>query len=311
MAGLALAGVVATGPMGTAPATAAELTLPAPATLTHVDTRPLATHRVATGPWAQTTPFEAVEGAVQRQVWQLSAPDMTPLQILAPLREQLVADGYEVLLDCETRGCGGYDFRFDIDVTAAPEMFVDLAAYRYLSVRKDDAWVDLVVSTSAGIGYVQQTTVAPEGSLAPVTKSASNPTPTPMITPVAEGDILAALTTTGRAVLADLEFDTGSTTLTRSDYASLSVLADFLEANPRVTIALVGHTDAEGGAAGNMAISRSRADSARALLTGTHGIAANRVETHGVGFFAPLARNDTLDGREVNRRVEVVITSTE
>ncbi|MEM7711485.1 MAG: OmpA family protein, partial [Pseudomonadota bacterium] len=79
----------------------------------------------------------------------------------------------------------------------------------------------------------------------------------------------------------------------------------------RTTIALVGHTDAEGGAEGNMAISLSRADAARQVLIDAYGIDPDRVETHGVGFFSPVAPNDTEAGREANRRVEVVITSTQ
>lgn len=290
-------------------AQAADLTMPMPATMTFADTQPLASHRFATGAWAGTTPFETVEGAVVRQIWQLSAPEATALQVLAPLRAQLLAGGYDIVFDCDTRACGGYDFRFDIDVASAPEMFVDLAAYRYLSARNDESWVDLVVSTSGGAAYVQQTTVGPEGSVTPVTKSASNAVFSPV--PAPGNDLGSALTSTGRAVLADLDFKIGSTSLVGTEYASLDALAAYLNANPQVTIALVGHTDAAGGASGNMSISRTRADSVRALLIGPYGIAADRVQTFGVGFFAPIARNDTADGRTANRRVEVVITSTE
>ncbi len=94
-------------------------------------------------------------------------------------------------------------------------------------------------------------------------------------------------------------------------YAALAALADYLTANPATTVALVGHTDAEGSAEANMAISRRRADSARTLLTDRYGIAARRLETWGAGFFAPLTRNDTEEGRSLNRRVEAVVTSTE
>ena len=282
--------------------------MPFPATQTFAESRALSSHRVATGPFVESVPFTTVEGAVTRRVWQLAAAGQTPLQLLAPLREQLVQDGYDILFECATRACGGFDFRFEIDVTPAPEMFVDLAAFRYLAARKGDAWVTLVVSTSGDAGFVQVTTVGPEGSGPIITKSASNPPPPPALS--TSSDIGATLAATGRAVLADLQFETGSTTLTKTSYDSLAALAAFLDANPETTIALVGHTDAEGGAEGNMAISRRRADSARALLTGPYGVAPSRVETFGVGFFAPVARNDTDAGREANRRVEVVITST-
>jgi OOP family OmpA-OmpF porin len=112
-------------------------------------------------------------------------------------------------------------------------------------------------------------------------------------------------------VLADLDFPSGETDLPEDRYASLAALASFLEANPGTTVALVGHTDAVGGAEGNIAISRSRAESARALLTARYGADPGRVEAFGMGYFAPVASNATPEGREANRRVEAVVTSTE
>lgn len=280
--------------------------MPFPATQTFAETRPLSSHRIATGRFADTLPSVTAEGAVTRRIWQVSGAETT-LQVLAPLRDQLTEQGWATVFDCATRACGGFDFRFEIDVTPAPQMFVDLADFRYLAAQKDDAWTTLLVSRSADLSFVQMTQVDPDGTVEP-TKSTSNPASPPGLTAVS--DVAQMLVTTGRAVLSDLEFKTGSADLVQDSYASLDALAAFLDANPATTIALVGHTDAEGGAAGNLAISRRRADSARALLTGAYGIAPGRVETQGVGFFAPITRNDTEAGRRINRRVEVVITST-
>lgn len=289
---------------------AAALTMPLPAAVTFSETVPLGSHRVATGPLAGgTLPTEIVEGTVTREVFRMAAPGATPLQLLAPLRDQLEAEGWEVVFTCADRACGGFEFRFEIDVVPAPEMFVDLAAYRYLAARRGEAWTALVVSTSAGEGYVQRTTVAPPDAAAPIVASSASPARPPGLS--ATSDVAATLAAKGRAVLSDLVFATGSTALAADDYPSLAALADYLRANPEITVALVGHTDAEGGAEGNMAISRRRADSARALLIGRYGVDPARVETFGVGFFAPMARNDTPEGRETNRRVEVVVTSTE
>ncbi|MEM7641115.1 MAG: OmpA family protein [Pseudomonadota bacterium] len=276
---------------------------------TYVDTTPFGSHLAATGAFIDTLPSETIEGAVIREVWQVPASDATTLQLLDPLRDQLVAEGWDVVFDCHTRACGGFDFRFEIDVTPAPDMFVDLADYRYLSARKGGAWTTLVVSLSGDLGYIQVTTVDPESSVDPVVKSASNATPRRIR--AGEPSMVATLESLGRAVLDDLEFATGSTELAGRGFTSLEELAAFLNANPGTTIALVGHTDAEGGAEGNMAISRSRANSARDVLIDSYGIASDRIDTHGVGFFAPVAPNDTAAGREANRRVEVVITSTE
>lgn len=281
--------------------------MPFPASQTFAETRPLSSHRIATARFSGTLPSVTAEGAVTRRIWQLTGAETT-LQILAPLRAQLIEQGFDPVFECATRACGGFDFRFEIDVTPAPQMFVDLADFRYLAARKGDVWSTLLVSRSGDLGFVQTTGVDPDGTVEPV-KSTSNPaSPTGLL---ATSDVAETLVATGSAVLADLDFTTGSTDLARVDYASLRALADFLRANPDTTIALVGHTDAEGGAEGNMALSRRRADSARALLTGPYGIDSARVETQGLGFFAPITRNDTEAGRRTNRRVEVVITSTD
>ena len=57
----------------------------------------------------------------------------TVLQILAPLRDQLEEQGYEVRLDCAARDCGGFGFRFGIEVVPAPDMMVDISRYHFLS----------------------------------------------------------------------------------------------------------------------------------------------------------------------------------
>ncbi|WGH77248.1 OmpA family protein [Jannaschia ovalis] len=291
------------------PALAAAPELPLPGTPSLTEAQPLSTHRIATGPYAGGLPVEAVEGAVTRRIWQVEAPGATTLQILAPLRDALQAAGWQVVFECATRACGGFDFRFEIDVTPAPTMFVDLADYRYLAASKDAARLSMLVSTSGDLAYVQVTDVDPGAEVAAITKSASDPRPAAL--PAATGDIARDLRERGRAVLADLDFATGSTELAGDSYASLDALAAWMRANPETRVALVGHTDAEGSAEGNMAISRSRADSARAILTGPLGIAPARLETQGVGFFAPLAANDSPAGREANRRVEAVVISTE
>ncbi|WP_308916303.1 OmpA family protein [Jannaschia sp. LMIT008] len=285
---------------------AVDLVLPAGAERTHAATVPLATHRVAVAPFdGETVPRRAVEGVVTRQVWRAPLPPGgTPLMVVAPLREALAADGWRVALDCEARACGGFDFRFAVDVTPAPAMFVDLNAFRYLSAVKDDAWLTVLASVSAGVAYVQATHVGPPDedavAAAPTGRAAA---------PAGAPAVAADLAARGRAILSDLTFAPGGTALTTRDYASLAMVAAFLRDDPDATVALVGHTDAEGGTEGNLAISRRRAEAVRDRLIAEHGVDPARVEARGVAYFAPLASNADAAGRALNRRVEVVVTS--
>jgi outer membrane protein OmpA-like peptidoglycan-associated protein len=72
---------------------------------------------------------------------------------------------------------------------------------------------------------------------------------------------------------------------------------------PSVRIEISGHTDNVGKAESNKDLSRRRAEACKKYLV-DKGIAANRIETIGVGSDQPIAPNDTPDGRQRNRRIE-------
>lgn len=258
------------------------------------------------------------EGAIRTDAWQLAHGGMTSLQILAPLRDQLLAEGFEVLFECADADCGGFDFRYALEVLPAPEMHVDLGDYRYLLAQRgmsgDPEYVTLLVSRSAERGFVQITTVGAGAELpAQVVTATKSPDPVAQIapdTPVANSELASLpdqLQQTGRAVLADLSFKTGSSQLAEQPSDSLRALADFLKTQTDRSVVLVGHTDAEGALDSNINLSRKRADAVRAHLVDSFGIPADRIQAEGVGYLAPLTSNETAEGRSANRRVEVIL----
>jgi OOP family OmpA-OmpF porin len=260
-------------------------------------------------------PSRQVEGALRQTAFQLDAPGTTTLAILAPLREQVLAAGYEVVFECEAQGCGGFDFRFGTDVMPEPEMHVDLGDFRFLSAESDEAAVSILVSRSAGSAYVQITQVtdaplppSPGGTSVDLDEPRPPPNDTAVKPPAT--DIEAAIDNAGMAVLEDLVFASGAATLAEEDYASLAAVAAWLAANPDGTIALVGHTDASGSLAANVALSERRAEAVAEVLIDSYGADRKRIVARGVGFLAPRATNQTEEGRQKNRRVEVIVTST-
>lgn len=264
-----------------------------------------------------SVPSRVVEGALDQRAIRLAAPDLTTLAVMAPLRDQVRAAGYEVIFECEARGCGGFDFRFGTDVMPEPDMHVDLGDFRFLSAVRGDEAVSILTSRSASTAYVQITRVteAPAQPPQPATEldlpdeiAAAEPAPVPATTEAL--GLSEALNQAGRAVLEDLVFDSGSAALAEGDYASLAAVAAWLQANPDGTIALVGHTDASGSLAANIALSERRAEAVAEALIAAHDVDPARVVAKGVGFLAPRATNQTEEGRQKNRRVEVVVTST-
>ena len=271
---------------------------------------PLTSILLPLGPWAAgTLPSRRVEGPLDQTAWQIDDPGLTTLQLLAPLRAQVLAAGFDVLFECDTVNCGGFDFRYAIDVLPEPDMHVDLGDFRFLAAERAGAGgpetVSLLVSRSARIGYVQVTTV---GAVATGSEKVVPPGPAAQAPAAPVTDIARALEETGAMALDDLTFATGSAELGPGDFASLRAVAGYLADHPDRKVALVGHTDASGDLAGNVALSRTRAASVRDRLIRDHGAPADRVTAEGVGYLAPRASNLTGEGRTRNRRVEVVLT---
>lgn len=282
---------------------AAALTLDLPATA-EVTERTVETRRIAlpVGPWIDAAqPDHTAEGRVTRSAWRV--PGQTaPHELMASLRTQLRSAGYKTIYDCANSECGGYDFRFALDLLPAPAMFVDLGSFRYLMARgPDDALVSILTSRGQGAGYIHVTEVGEADSEALVTSSMSRPTDAAPIWEALRGD--------GRAVLEDLVFAPGAAALDDGPFGSLRALAEGLRADPDARIALVGHTDTEGGLDANLVLSERRAQAVRERLIDTYNVAPARVEARGVAYLAPRAGNDSAEGRAANRRVEAVITN--
>jgi outer membrane protein OmpA-like peptidoglycan-associated protein len=104
----------------------------------------------------------------------------------------------------------------------------------------------------------------------------------------------------------DILFDTSSATLRSDLQADLRALAANLQKYPDTTVAIKGHTDNTGSAAYNQALSLRRANSVASVLANS-GVSMSRIRTIGRGEDEPIASNLTPEGRQQNRRVEIII----
>jgi outer membrane protein OmpA-like peptidoglycan-associated protein len=106
--------------------------------------------------------------------------------------------------------------------------------------------------------------------------------------------------------LGDVLFDTGKARLKSGSERSLQKLAQFLTENPQRHVAIEGFTDSVGGDDFNQELSERRADAVRDALVGM-GISSDRISARGYGKAFPVAGNEAATGRQLNRRVEIVI----
>lgn len=299
-------------------ATAAQaqvLEFPANASLQASETSPLGSYDLPVAIWADgQLPVTTVEGELTREAWRIGSDQLTTLQLLRPLREQLRDNRFRILFECQTEACGGFDFRFATSALPPPEMQINIGDFRFLTAERSTPegpeYISLFISRTAQAGFVQVTRVAPVSA-----------TPVPLASPGAavvaatdtdvQTSVASQLDNAGRAVLPDLTFATGSAMLTEQPFASLAELATYLSTYPDREIALVGHTDSTGGLDTNIALSKRRAGAVLERLVSEYGVNRRQLAAEGMGYLAPLASNLTEAGREANRRVEVIITSTQ
>lgn len=124
----------------------------------------------------------------------------------------------------------------------------------------------------------------------------------------AEVDALKATPTPRGLVLTlgDVLFETGKAQLNPGSARKLDQLAQFLADHPGRRVQIDGFTDSVGTDSYNQSLSQQRADAVKSALV-TRGIEPSRIESQGYGKGFPVADNAESNGRQLNRRVEVVI----
>ncbi len=104
----------------------------------------------------------------------------------------------------------------------------------------------------------------------------------------------------------EVQFDAGSTTVTFASRPKIKAFADYIKHYPNAYITVVGYTDTSGNRQQNLILSQKRAQNVRRLLI-EFGLKPSHIEAIGKGELNPIAPNDTPEGREKNRRIEVII----
>jgi outer membrane protein OmpA-like peptidoglycan-associated protein len=115
-----------------------------------------------------------------------------------------------------------------------------------------------------------------------------------------------ALTDSGRVATQGIYFDTGSDRIRPESTPTLKEIGAMLAEHAELKLAIEGNTDNVGDAASNQALSEKRAAAVRQFLVTNFQVDAVRLTSQGLGATKPAASNDTPEGRQMNRRVELV-----
>ncbi len=121
-------------------------------------------------------------------------------------------------------------------------------------------------------------------------------------------DLAARKTARGLVItLGDVLFDTNLANLTAGGMNTAQKLANVLQQNPKLNVAVEGFADSTGAATHNQALSERRAGAVQNALH-QFGVARERVVVRGYGESYPVADNDSASNRQLNRRVEIVLS---
>jgi OOP family OmpA-OmpF porin len=114
------------------------------------------------------------------------------------------------------------------------------------------------------------------------------------------------ISSSGHVAVYGIHFDFNEATVKPESEPTMKEIAKLLEQNPGLSLYVVGHTDNVGEIDYNMKLSKARAEAVVKALAEKYGVPQNRLDAYGVGPLAPVASNETEEGRALNRRVELV-----
>lgn len=108
----------------------------------------------------------------------------------------------------------------------------------------------------------------------------------------------------------DVLFDVDSSSLRSASRETLRDISSVFNRYGDTNVIVEGHADSSGEASYNQRLSERRAESVRGYLV-TEGVSRSRITARGLGESSPRASNDTADGRQLNRRVEIRIRANQ
>lgn len=267
------------------------------------------------------------EGALTRIAYVLPA-ERSPLEVLRNYQDVVEAEGGEILFECKKEECGGAADRsssgggnqmsltmfafYDSDLKDAEfsngkcALTSSIADQRYFTARvpqdEGDAYLTVQTYTMLDDLYCK----ALNGRTVAIVHVVEPKARDKKMVVVEAAKMEESLSATGSISLYGIYFDTDKADIKPESDPTLKEIAALLEGDPKMAVIVVGHTDSQGAFDYNLDLSLRRAQAVKAALTGRYGIEAGRLTAAGAGMMAPIASNDSDEGRAKNRRVALV-----
>ena len=262
------------------------------------------------------TKSQKVEGEMTRILY-VAPKERSSLEVLRNYERELLKTGFQTLFKCAREECSKQDgalgwlylYPPKRRLKNTPPLSFRALSYatdqQFMTAKRTSAGVDTYVSLYVAKGGFDEHKQTFEHPVTLLEVVETVPMENKMVT-VDAGTMAKEVAATGHVALYGIYFDTNKADIKSESATAIGEIAKFLKTDPRLVVYIVGHTDNVGGYEHNMGLSQRRAEAVVKELTTRHGIPATRLKPAGTGPLAPVAPNDTEDGRAKNRRVEVV-----
>ena len=273
-------------------------------------------YRVAIGPVAgyrSIADWIETEGRVTRTFYKYEGEDRSYSEVYKNFLDALETEGFEILghgMSADRKGVAiGSRQWMEVTFRANPATKPGAVGTMFSGTSSSGGAGAIVAKKerAAGIAYivvyVEQHSKNYIGTLIDIVEVEAAETGLVVVDAEAMGSDIDEY---GRVVLDGIVFDFDKATLRAESTAALEAISDYLNANPDKNFYVVGHTDSKGSLEYNSKLSSDRALAVADVLKKEYGIASDRLEPHGVGPLVPEFSNSSDDGRDKNRRVELV-----
>jgi OOP family OmpA-OmpF porin len=268
---------------------------------------------------------KSLEGPYTRLVYLLPA-NRSPLEVLRNYQQEIKSKGGRILFECKAEECGGDSTRGSSggggDMSIAMYLFPEnrvkdeafsngscavtskIADQHYASaeIPSDDTHVSVLTYSLRDELYCKAFN---DRTIAIVDIVEGKPREQKMVTVKAE-DMAQQISSTGSVALYGIYFDFSKAAIKPESNSTLEEIARLLRNASGLKVLVVGHTDNVGGFATNLELSQRRAVAVVDALVSEYQINRNRLTPIGVSFASPIASNKTEEGRQKNRRVQLV-----
>ena len=232
-----------------------------------------------------TVKTEKIEGKVTRVDYR-DPDNRSSLERMRNYEQALKKAGFEIIYHCSKEECG-------------PEIQIESIGYyppeRYIAAllkrREGNVWVGVFV---AGGPWTKIRVVEEKPMGTGMEK-------------VTVDFLKTSILKDGHVAVYGIYFDTGKSDIKSESAETLAEIAKLLQSNTALQIYVVGHTDNVGTLKDNMVLSKKRAEAVVNDLITIYKSPSTRLQAEGIGPLSPVATNDSKEGRELNRRVEIVL----